>query len=140
MLLFLFFSQTFYFQSWFHMQPPRCPPPPSLPPSPPPPSLRCIAALTLLSILPRAPSLCQNEEAAEEEEEEELTQDSAKRSRRSGILRRPGDRWMLRGPLEYVPPASVEVLLTQRAIPLDENEGIYVRDIKTGKVSGGGGA
>ncbi|XP_043955654.1 major vault protein [Gambusia affinis] len=76
----------------------------------------------------------ENEEAAEEEEEEELTQDSAKRSRRSGILRRPGDRWMLRGPLEYVPPASVEVLLTQRAIPLDENEGIYVRDIKTGKV------
>lgn len=62
-------------------------------------------------------------------------QESAKRSRRSGILRRPGDRWMLRGPLEYVPLASVEVLLTQRAIPLDENEGIYVRDIKTGKVS-----
>uniref|UniRef100_A0A3B3WYI0 Major vault protein n=1 Tax=Poecilia mexicana TaxID=48701 RepID=A0A3B3WYI0_9TELE len=63
-----------------------------------------------------------------------LMQESAKRSRRSGILRRPGDRWMLRGPLEYVPPASVEVLLKQRAIPLDENEGIYVRDIKTGKV------
>uniref|UniRef100_A0A3B5QWM1 Major vault protein n=1 Tax=Xiphophorus maculatus TaxID=8083 RepID=A0A3B5QWM1_XIPMA len=63
-----------------------------------------------------------------------LMQESAKRSRRSGILRRPGDRWMLRGPLEYVPLASVEVLLTQRAIPLDENEGIYVRDIKTGKV------
>ncbi|XP_032442372.1 major vault protein [Xiphophorus hellerii] len=74
------------------------------------------------------------EEAAEDEEEEELMQESAKRSRRSGILRRPGDRWMLRGPLEYVPLASVEVLLTQRAIPLDENEGIYVRDIKTGKV------
>lgn len=77
------------------------------------------------------------EEAAEdeeEEEEEEAAQERAKRSRRSGVLRRPGDRWMLRGPLEYVPPASVEVLLTQRAIPLDENEGIYVRDIKTGKV------
>lgn len=41
---------------------------------------------------------------------------------------------MLRGPIEYVPPASVEVVLKQRAIPLDENEGIYVRDIKTGKV------
>uniref|UniRef100_A0A3Q2Q115 Major vault protein n=1 Tax=Fundulus heteroclitus TaxID=8078 RepID=A0A3Q2Q115_FUNHE len=46
------------------------------------------------------------------------------------------DRWMLRGPIEYVPPASVEVVLTQRAIPLDENEGIYVRDIKTGKEHG----
>lgn len=41
---------------------------------------------------------------------------------------------MLRGPIEYVPPASVEVLLRRQAIPLDENEGIYVRDIKTGKV------
>uniref|UniRef100_A0AAX7SSM3 Major vault protein n=1 Tax=Astatotilapia calliptera TaxID=8154 RepID=A0AAX7SSM3_ASTCA len=56
------------------------------------------------------------------------------RSRRSGTPRRPGDRWMLRGPIEYVPPASVEVLLRRQAIPLDENEGIYVRDIKTGKV------
>uniref|UniRef100_A0A667YQP8 Major vault protein n=1 Tax=Myripristis murdjan TaxID=586833 RepID=A0A667YQP8_9TELE len=51
-----------------------------------------------------------------------------------GVLRRPGDRWMLRGPIEYVPPATVEVVLKRQAIPLDENEGIYVRDIKTGKV------
>ncbi|XP_059204719.1 major vault protein [Centropristis striata] len=71
---------------------------------------------------------------AEEEEEEELRQERAKRSRRSGVLRRPGDRWMLRGPIEYVPPAAVEVVLKRQAIPLDENEGIYVRDIKTGKV------
>ncbi len=40
---------------------------------------------------------------------------------------------MLRGPIEYVPPATVEVLIRRDAIPLDENEGIYVRDIKTGK-------
>uniref|UniRef100_A0A672G2W2 Major vault protein n=1 Tax=Salarias fasciatus TaxID=181472 RepID=A0A672G2W2_SALFA len=53
---------------------------------------------------------------------------------RSGVLRRPGDRWMLRGPIEYVPPATVEVVLRRQAIPLDENEGIYVRDMKTGKV------
>uniref|UniRef100_A0A3B3ZTY2 Major vault protein n=1 Tax=Periophthalmus magnuspinnatus TaxID=409849 RepID=A0A3B3ZTY2_9GOBI len=58
----------------------------------------------------------------------------AKRRRRYGVLRRPGDRWMLRGPIEYVPPATVEVVLRRQAIPLDENEGIYVRDIKTGKV------
>ncbi|KAJ8250927.1 hypothetical protein GJAV_G00214840 [Gymnothorax javanicus] len=50
------------------------------------------------------------------------------------VLRRPGDRWMLRGPIEYVPPAAVEVLHRREAIPLDENEGIYVRDMKTGKV------
>ncbi|KAG7214980.1 hypothetical protein INR49_022913 [Caranx melampygus] len=41
---------------------------------------------------------------------------------------------MLRGPIEYVPPAAVEVMLKRQAIPMDENEGIYVRDIKTGKV------
>uniref|UniRef100_A0AAX7SV22 Major vault protein n=1 Tax=Astatotilapia calliptera TaxID=8154 RepID=A0AAX7SV22_ASTCA len=67
-------------------------------------------------------------------EEEGLVLRAVERSRRSGTPRRPGDRWMLRGPIEYVPPASVEVLLRRQAIPLDENEGIYVRDIKTGKV------
>ena len=49
-------------------------------------------------------------------------------------IRRPGDRWMIRGPCEYVPPVEVEVVAQRKAIPLDENEGIYVRDIKTGKV------
>ena len=48
--------------------------------------------------------------------------------------RKPGDRWMIRGPKEYVPPVEVEVMMKRQAIPLDENEGIYVRDIKTGKV------
>ncbi|KAF3845862.1 hypothetical protein F7725_002940 [Dissostichus mawsoni] len=70
----------------------------------------------------------------QEEEEEEEQEERAKRSRRSAVLRRPGDRWMLRGPIEYVPPATVEVMVRRQAIPLDENEGIYVRDIKTGKV------
>ncbi|XP_036594409.1 major vault protein isoform X1 [Trichosurus vulpecula] len=51
-----------------------------------------------------------------------------------GEKRRAGDRWLIRGPLEYVPPAKVEVLERRQAIPLDENEGIYVRDVKTGKV------
>lgn len=41
---------------------------------------------------------------------------------------------MIRGPLEYVPPVEVEVVIRRDSIPLDENEGIYVRDIKTGKV------
>ncbi|XP_051988084.1 major vault protein-like [Xyrauchen texanus] len=68
-------------------------------------------------------------EGQEEEDEEEES-----RTKKRGIQRRPGDRWMLRGPIEYVPPVTVDVLLRQQAIPLDENEGIYVRDIKTGKV------
>uniref|UniRef100_A0A8C9XBA5 Major vault protein n=1 Tax=Sander lucioperca TaxID=283035 RepID=A0A8C9XBA5_SANLU len=76
-----------------------------------------------------------NDTQEEEDEPEEEEEERAKRSRRSpGVLRRPGDRWMLRGPIEYVPPAAVEVMLRRQAIPLDENEGIYVRDIKTGKV------
>jgi major vault protein len=52
----------------------------------------------------------------------------------SGEERRPGDRWMIRGPVEYVPPVEVEVVTKRTAIPLDENEGIYVRNVKTGKV------
>ena len=41
---------------------------------------------------------------------------------------------MIRGPLEYVPSVAVEVVTKRKAMPLDENEGIYVRDIKSGKV------
>ena len=41
---------------------------------------------------------------------------------------------MIRGPSEYVPPVEVEVVAHRKAIPLDENEGIYIRDIKTGRV------
>ncbi|XP_077864491.1 major vault protein-like [Saccoglossus kowalevskii] len=51
-----------------------------------------------------------------------------------GTDRRPGDRWMIRGPTEYVPPVQVDVVTKRKAIPLDENEGIYVRDTKSGKV------
>lgn len=41
---------------------------------------------------------------------------------------------MLTGPLEYLPPIEVEVVTVRSAIPLDANEGIYVRDRLTGKV------
>jgi major vault protein len=52
----------------------------------------------------------------------------------NGEERKPGDRWMIRGPVEYVPPVEVEVVTKRSAIPLDANEGIYVRNVKTGKV------
>lgn len=96
----------------------------------PPISGHCICSPSfLLSLTPSLPlSLHQQEEAEEEEEEKEG------HAKKTTVQRRPGDRWMLRGPIEYVPPATVEVLLRRQAIPLDENEGIYVRDIKTGKV------
>jgi major vault protein len=52
-----------------------------------------------------------------------------------GTKRKPGDRWMIYGPSDYVPPVEVEILEKRRATALDENEGIYVRDITTGRVS-----
>ena len=48
--------------------------------------------------------------------------------------KKPGDRWMVHGPGRYVPPVKVEVLDKRKVIPLDKNEGIYVKDIRTGKV------
>lgn len=47
----------------------------------------------------------------------------------------PGDRWMIYGPCEYVPPTEIEIVERRSRIPLDENEGIYVRDIKKGTVA-----
>ncbi|KAG8190032.1 hypothetical protein JTE90_000127 [Oedothorax gibbosus] len=48
--------------------------------------------------------------------------------------RNPGDRWMIKGPTEYIPPTEVEIVTKRYAIALDENEGIYVRNIKSGHV------
>ena len=50
------------------------------------------------------------------------------------VHRKPGDMWMLKGPMEYIPTVEVEVVTTRKAIPLHENEGIYVRNIKSGSV------
>jgi major vault protein len=50
------------------------------------------------------------------------------------VARNPGDRWMVRGPKDYIPAVEAEVVLRRKAIPLDVNEGIYVRDVKTGKI------
>jgi len=41
---------------------------------------------------------------------------------------------MIYGPREYIPPTQVEILEKRKSIPLDDNEGIYVRDIRTGEV------
>mmetsp|Transcript_8465 Transcript_8465/g.21375 ORF Transcript_8465/g.21375 Transcript_8465/m.21375 type:complete len:876 (+) Transcript_8465:195-2822(+) len=45
-----------------------------------------------------------------------------------------GDLWMISGPTEYIPPVQVEIMEKRRCIPLDKNEGIYVRNIKTGQL------
>lgn len=49
----------------------------------------------------------------------------------------PADRWMIPGPCEFIPPIQVVVLETRQAIPLAENEGVYVKDCKSGEVLGG---
>mmetsp|Transcript_27317 Transcript_27317/g.38642 ORF Transcript_27317/g.38642 Transcript_27317/m.38642 type:complete len:846 (+) Transcript_27317:44-2581(+) len=48
--------------------------------------------------------------------------------------RRAGQEWMIFGPTKYVPSVSVQILERRSKIPLDENEGIYVRDKNTGYV------
>jgi major vault protein len=42
---------------------------------------------------------------------------------------------MIYGPRDFVPKVEMEVVERRNRIPLDETEGIYVRDIKSGKVS-----
>ncbi|AFZ17453.1 colicin transporter [Allocoleopsis franciscana] len=50
------------------------------------------------------------------------------------IEHHPGDLWMITGPIDYIPRVEVEVVERRKAIPLDKNEGIYVRDIQTGEL------
>nr|BBB87256.1 major vault protein [Raphidocystis contractilis] len=56
------------------------------------------------------------------------------RARQTFDDHKPGDRWMILGPCEYVPSVEVEIIDRRKSIPLDENEGVYVRDTRTGKV------
>merc|ERR1711988_2029609 len=48
--------------------------------------------------------------------------------------RKAGDKWMIHGPIEYIPSVTVNVLEQRKAIPLDANEGVYVRNLTTGQV------
>eukprot|EP00003_Mantamonas_plastica_P003081 TRINITY_DN1249_c0_g1_i1.p1 TRINITY_DN1249_c0_g1~~TRINITY_DN1249_c0_g1_i1.p1 ORF type:complete len:871 (-),score=344.62 TRINITY_DN1249_c0_g1_i1:153-2765(-) len=45
-----------------------------------------------------------------------------------------GHVWMVNGPLAFVPPVDVEVIEYRSTIPLGDNEGVYVRNIRTGEV------
>lgn len=58
---------------------------------------------------------------------EEFTDDS-------GENHKPGERWMVYGPTNYVPSIEVSVIEKRSVIPLDDIEGIYVRDIHSGEV------
>lgn len=63
-----------------------------------------------------------------------LIQCNEKFTDETGTLRIPGDRWMIRGPTKFVPPIEVDILENRSVIPLDEKEGIYVRNCNTGTV------
>jgi len=45
-----------------------------------------------------------------------------------------GSLWMLKGPIDFIPDNEIIVVEKRKAQPLAENEGIYVRDLKTGEV------
>lgn len=48
--------------------------------------------------------------------------------------RKAGEKWLVLGPCEYIPPVEVQIIEQRKRIPLDENEGIYVRNSQTGEV------
>ena len=41
---------------------------------------------------------------------------------------------MIRGPRDLIPDTKVEIIERRKAIPLSENEGVYVRDHNSGEV------
>jgi major vault protein len=51
-----------------------------------------------------------------------------------GVVHYPGEKWLKKGPGEYIPPIDVRIIEQRSAIPLHKNEGIYIRDEKTGEV------
>lgn len=41
---------------------------------------------------------------------------------------------MIRGPIDLTPAIEYDIVERRKAIPLSENEGVYVRDLKSGEV------
>ena len=50
------------------------------------------------------------------------------------VVRTSGDRWIMCGPCRYIPSTKVEVIEKRSNICLEKNEGVYVRDTRSGKV------
>lgn len=50
------------------------------------------------------------------------------------INRKAGDKWVIRGPVIFTPNENVEVIKPLNVISLDQEEGIYIKDLKTGKI------
>lgn len=45
-----------------------------------------------------------------------------------------GDKWMIKGPVRYIPPVEVNVLAERSLLVMDKNEGVYIRNKDTGEV------
>ncbi|XP_019849373.1 PREDICTED: major vault protein-like isoform X1 [Amphimedon queenslandica] len=63
-----------------------------------------------------------------QEEFDDITEDGSK------VHRTPGDRWMIHGPTDYIPRTEIGNIQRRKATPLNENEGIYVRNVQSGQV------
>ncbi|GFO34278.1 major vault protein [Plakobranchus ocellatus] len=50
------------------------------------------------------------------------------------VKRKTGDLWLINGPCNYIPPIEVEIIKQRSTIPLNKNDGIYVQNLRTGKV------
>ncbi|AYU75911.1 major vault protein, putative [Leishmania donovani] len=66
--------------------------------------------------------------------EEALLLEAVCEYRDGGEKRQPGSRWMVHGPLEYIPANEVKLLEHRRMMALDKNEGIYIMNTTTGEV------
>uniref|UniRef100_A0A1X7VDJ0 Major vault protein n=1 Tax=Amphimedon queenslandica TaxID=400682 RepID=A0A1X7VDJ0_AMPQE len=62
-----------------------------------------------------------------QEEFDDVTEDGSK------VHRTPGDRWMIHGPTDYIPRTEIGNIQRRKATPLNENEGIYVRNVQSGQ-------
>lgn len=51
-----------------------------------------------------------------------------------GVYHNGGQRWLISGPRRYIPDIHVSVLERRRIIALDENCGVYVRNINSGRI------
>jgi major vault protein len=51
------------------------------------------------------------------------------------VTRRPGDTWVIRGPQTFVPTEKVSIVKEITALSLGQGEGLYVRDLRSGRVN-----
>jgi major vault protein len=63
-----------------------------------------------------------------------LTKETALLLRAAGEGENAGGQWMVQGPCKYAPPVEAEVIEERKAIILEMNQGIYVRDLEKGDV------